>query len=220
MLLIRINITGSVPDLYIFYRNVRSRPIWNSSLFVSCVRKALISWNSITRKRDHATIIFWFDSISRLSKRSFSKVPVPNPQSPNEMLFYPQQMPGHEHACHRDILLCRRINSNAHYSRVRSMPYHAARQDGPSYVVFQLCKEIMDAKPCSYGDNCTFAQVRWIAGCARNYISVWSRTWSLERRKTWWFYACLGDKQLVPCWLLTLLERHPKVRSLQVERVS
>ena len=75
------------------------------------------------------------------------------------MLFFQQQMPGHELSCHRDILLCRRINSGTNWSRVRSMPYHAARIDGPSYVQFQLCKEIMDAKPCSYGDNCTFAQV-------------------------------------------------------------
>ena len=77
------------------------------------------------------------------------------------MLFFQQQMPGHEHSCHRDILLCRRINSGTNWSRVRSMPYHAARIDGPSYVQFQLCKEIMDAKPCSYGDNCTFAQVTY-----------------------------------------------------------
>ncbi|CAG5094482.1 Oidioi.mRNA.OKI2018_I69.XSR.g13596.t2.cds [Oikopleura dioica] len=86
------------------------------------------------------------------------QVPVGNPSAQNEMLFFQQQMPGHEHSCHRDILLCRRINSGTNWSRVRSMPYHAARIDGPSYVQFQLCKEIMDAKPCSYGDNCTFAQ--------------------------------------------------------------
>jgi len=112
------------------------------------------------------------------------QVPVPNPQSPNEMLFYQQQMPGHEHACHRDILLCRRINSNTHYSRVRSMPYHAARQDGPSYVVFQLCKEIIDAKPCSYGDNCTFAQSEvelevWNAEKRGDFMRAWvTNNWS------------------------------------------
>jgi len=112
------------------------------------------------------------------------QIPAPNPQSPNEMLFYQQQMPGHEHACHRDILLSRRINSQTHYSRVRSMPYHAARQDGPSYIGFQLCKEIIDAKPCSYGDNCTFAQSEielevWNAEKRGDFMRAWvTNNWS------------------------------------------
>lgn len=92
--------------------------------------------------------------------------------------FFQQQMPGHEMVCQRDILLARRVNTPGNWQRIRALPYQAVRQEGTIHVNFQLCKEILDRKPCSYGDNCTFAQ-------SSEELEIWNAEKRGEFMRAW-----------------------------------
>jgi len=70
-----------------------------------------------------------------------------------------------EHTCLADLLLARyRVNAGPTWRLLRHLP-HQSKDDESDVATslnttnaYQMCKEILDGLPCSYGLNCTFAQ--------------------------------------------------------------